>query len=127
MNTAIVGFGSNIEPEENISLALALLKKYHSVLCESEIVLTKPIGYINQPDFHNGAVLIHTQMSFETLKSWLKGIENRLGRRRTSNKNGPRTIDLDIVIWNGTVVDPNITHRTFLKNAILELLPNIDL
>ena len=127
MNTAIVGIGSNIEPEENISLALALLKKYHSVLSESEIVFTKPIGYLNQPDFHNGAVLLHTQMSFETLKSWLKGIENRLGRRRTSNKNGPRTIDLDIVIWNGTVVDPNIKHRTFLKNAILELLPNIDL
>ena len=127
MNTVIISIGSNIQPEENISQALLILREHHTVVNESSISVTKPLGYFNQPDFHNGAVLLHTMMDFETLNSSLKEIENQLGRIRRANKNGPRTIDLDIVIWNGTVVDTDVKKRTFLRNAILELLPDIDL
>ena len=60
-----------------------------------------------------------------TLKSWLKNLEKKLGRVRLENKNGPRTIDLDIIIWNREVVDNEVYEREFLLNSINELLPEL--
>jgi len=53
----------------------------------------------------------------------LKKIEVDMGRIKTSNKQGPREIDLDIIIWNNRVVDNDVYERKFLQNSILELLP----
>ena len=88
----------------------------------SEFIITKPIGIENQPDFTNGAVKILTDLSFSELTSLLKKIEDDLGRDRTAPKYGPRTIDLDIVIWNGKIVDPDYYSRDFLQQLIAELL-----
>ncbi len=57
------------------------------------------------------------------MKTRLREIESGLGRVRTGNKNGPRTIDLDILVWNGEVVDDDVYEREFLKTSIRELLP----
>jgi 2-amino-4-hydroxy-6-hydroxymethyldihydropteridine diphosphokinase len=127
MNQVVVSLGSNIEPRKNIASALDCLKEYHSVLSESKIVRTKPLGYVHQPDFYNRSVLLLTKMEFKELTLWLKEVENQLGRIRIENKFGPRTIDLDIVMWNGAVVDSDIYKRKFLKKAVLELLPDLDL
>jgi len=61
------------------------------------------------------------------LKRRLREIESGLGRVRTANKNGPRTIDLDILVWNGEVVDADVYERGFLRDSIIELLPGITL
>ena len=49
-----------------------------------------------------------------------------MGRIKTSNKQGPRIIDLDIVIWNNKIMDDDVYQRGFLKNSILELIPDFN-
>jgi 2-amino-4-hydroxy-6-hydroxymethyldihydropteridine diphosphokinase len=127
MNRAVVSFGSNINPEFNIHKAKRILAKTHPLISESDVVITKPMGYKDQPDFYNGAVLLDTEMELQTFNSWLKKIEDRLGRIRNGNMNGPRTIDLDIVVWNGSVKDSDIYSRLYLRNSVLQLLPDLSL
>ena len=125
-NTVIIGVGSNIDPEKNIVLARIAIETAHELVKESSFVKTEPLGYKDQDDFTNGAYLVKTTMSQEELNSWLKEIEKKLGRVRTENKNGPRTIDLDILVWNGEVVDPDVGERKFLRDSILELIPGLE-
>ena len=94
---------------------------------------TKPFGYVNQDDFKNGSVLVETPLELEVLKKELKAIEKALGRPRQSCrgrktpaiKSGPRTIDLDITVWNNKVVDQDLYKREFLRSAALELIPGL--
>ena len=123
--TCIVGLGSNIDPEENIRRARELLQKEFRVLGESRFVQTAPVGYTDQADFINGAVHIETDLELEALKARLKDLERQLGRKRSKIKSGPRTIDLDVVIYSGEIIDPDFYKRDFLKNSVLELLPSL--
>jgi 2-amino-4-hydroxy-6-hydroxymethyldihydropteridine diphosphokinase len=117
----IIGIGSNISPEENIQLALELLAEKVIIDRISAMVRTKPIGIADQPDFLNGAVKITTSLSPEELRLLLKQTEDRIGRDRTQSRYGPRTIDLDIVIWNDEIVDPDYYTRDFLQKAVDEI------
>ena len=123
-NTVVIGVGSNIDPEKNIVLSRIAIESEHELIKESSFVKTEPLGYKDQDDFTNGAFLIKTSMGREQLNSWLKDLETKLGRVKTENKNGPRTIDLDILVWNSTVVDPDVAVRGFLRDSINELLPD---
>ena len=124
MNQAVIGVGSNIEPERSVSEAKKILGKEQSMLRCSSWVQTKPIGFLQQPDFLNGAFLVETELELEEFKSYLKDLEKRLGRVKTKNKFGPRVIDLDLLIWNGDVLDSDVYEREFVRNAVLELLPD---
>ena len=121
LNNCIIGIGSNIDAGNNIKKMLDLLGLQVKITGLSEFIITKPIGIENQPDFTNGAVKILTDLSFSELTSLLKKIEDDLGRDRTAPKFGPRTIDLDIVVWNGKIVDPDYYSRDFLQRLIAEL------
>ncbi len=121
MNNCIIGIGSNLEAEINIPEALKLLAMDVEIVQVSQMLKTKPIGIIDQPDFTNGAVRILTDMDFETLSDYLKKLEDRMGRDRTQQKFGPRNIDLDILIWNNEVVDVDYYTRDFLRNSAAEL------
>lgn len=68
-------------------------------------------------------MLIETPLGQEEVVAILKLIEKEQGRVRTANKNGPRTIDLDLIVFNGDVLDDDVYERNFLKQAIEELLP----
>ncbi|MBI3616843.1 MAG: 2-amino-4-hydroxy-6-hydroxymethyldihydropteridine diphosphokinase [Candidatus Omnitrophica bacterium] len=125
MNQAIIAAGSNIEPDKNIARVREILAKNFGVVAETDFVSTKPVGYTQQPDFLNGAVLIRTDLKLEPLRQHLKKIEDTLGRRRTILKFGPRTVDLDIVVWNGKLLAPDFYERDYLKKAVLELMPNL--
>ena len=127
MNTMIIAVGSNIKPEENVRLAREAIAGSMELVAESAWIRTKPIGFTDQPDFLNCAFLVRTGMECEEAKEWLKGVEKRLGRVRTRNRYGPRTIDLDIVVWNGRVIDDDVYLRDFLKGAVQELLPELTL
>ncbi|MBD3288050.1 2-amino-4-hydroxy-6-hydroxymethyldihydropteridine diphosphokinase [candidate division KSB1 bacterium] len=125
MNKAIIALGANIKPAENISQAKVIIARNHKKLAESSIVETQPIGYTQQPNFLNGTMLIETKLSRSELAKWLKQVEKQLGRVRTKNKNGPRTIDLDIVVWNNEIVDNDVYERDFLWNSVREVAPDI--
>jgi len=117
LNSAIISIGSNIDPEQNIAKMLTILEKDCQVQKVSELVRTKPIGIEDQPDFVNGAALVETEFGQEHFKRYLKSVEDALGRDRSLPKFGPRTMDLDIVVWNGEVVDEDFYTRDFLRNA----------
>lgn len=123
-NWVVISLGSNINPELNIMRAKQEIDKICKVFKESHLTNTQPLLYIDQPDFLNGALLVKTELDFVTLKQKLKGIEIKLGRTKGTNRNGPRIIDLDILIYDGTITDHDIFERDFLKESVLELLPD---
>lgn len=79
--------------------------------------------YEKQNDFLNGLFHIQTPYKISEIEKRLKIIEAKLGRKRTKNKNGPRTIDLDIVVFNNQIIDDDVFKRDFLKNLIVDLFP----
>jgi len=122
INTAIIGIGSNIDPEDNISKMLSLLGAKVKILKVSSLIKTRPIGITNQSDFTNGAVNVETKLIKEELKNILKKIEDELGRDRNAPKFGPRTIDLDLIVWNGDIIDEEYYSRDFLRKSVEEIL-----
>ncbi|HEX9879659.1 MAG TPA: 2-amino-4-hydroxy-6-hydroxymethyldihydropteridine diphosphokinase [Candidatus Binatia bacterium] len=127
MNRAVIGIGSNIRPEDNIDEAILRMSRAHRILKKSRFVATPPIGSREQPDFVNGAILIETSMERDALKTWLRNVEAGLGRVRSEDKNAPRTIDLDIVVWSGEIVDEDVYARDFLRRAVQEVCPGLKL
>ena len=126
MNTVIVGVGSNIDAESNVSVARRMLEEKLSVLGESEFVRTKPVGARKQQDFLNGSLLVKTRLGRKRLKALLKGIEAAIGRDIAEDRYGPRKIDLDILVWNGEIVDSDIYEREFLRRSVIELCPELE-
>lgn len=127
MNRAVIGVGSNIDPLENIVRARAEISGQLEILAESKFIETEPIGFADQPNFLNGAFLVETASNRSELSVWLSAVEEKLGRIRTENKYGPRTIDLDILVWNGEIVDNDVYSRKFLKDSIKEVWPGIEI
>jgi 2-amino-4-hydroxy-6-hydroxymethyldihydropteridine diphosphokinase len=127
LNEVVIGVGSNIDPGKNIKIAEQNIGANHKLIKRSSFIETEPIGYKEQDNFLNGAFLIETEMGLSELKSWLKDLEKQLGRTKTENRYGPRTIDLDIIVWNGKVVDDEVYEREFLLDSVRELLQNFSL
>lgn len=123
MNTVVVSVGSNINPLENIETAKTIFSEKFFLIAASSFKETKPIGFKDQDNFRNGAFLVKTDKELDEFNKLLKIIEAEMGRVKTSNKQGPRVIDLDIVIWNNSVVDKDVFERKFLQTSIKELLP----
>ena len=121
----VIGLGSNIDPEANLEQAVLELKSRFKVSKRSQWTRTKPIGIQDQPDFYNGALLMETELEQQNLKKELKQIEDILGRDRSLPKFGPRTIDLDILIWNRKVVDEDYYERDFLRKGVEEIIPDL--
>ncbi len=126
MNTVIVGIGSNIDAEKSVSAAKRMLEEKLNVLGESEFVRTKPIGPREQQDFLNGSLLVRTRLGRRQLKTLLKGVEAALGRDAGEDRYGPRKMDLDILVWNGEIVDPDVYKREFLRRSVIELCPELE-
>ncbi len=122
MNTAAVGLGSNMEPEMHIKKALDIIACDQCLVSTSPLVRTTPLGPIEQADFLNGACLVKTTLGKDDFIRYLKDVEDQLGRDRTAHKWGPRIIDLDLVFWNGTIVDDDYYSREFLRTAIDQLV-----
>lgn len=126
INIAVIGVGSNINASENIPRMLEILGRKVEILKVSQMIQTKPIGIINQPDYTNGAVKIATPLERYALKQVLMGIEDELGRDRTAAKFGPRTMDLDLVVWNGRIIDRDYYTRDFLRRSVQEVISSAD-
>lgn len=105
-NRAFITLGSNIDPAANLQAAVTMLREQVVVVAVSPVYRTAPVGKTDQPAFLNAAVLAETPLSAPGLKSLiLQPIENALGRVRGADKNAPRTIDLDIALFNYDVLD----------------------
>jgi len=125
MNRAVIGIGSNIQPKENIPKAISKIAQLYRILRQSRFVETHPVGDKGQPHFLNGAILIETDMEQDELKEHLRKVERELGRIRGVDRNEPRTIDLDIVVWGEKIVDEDVYEREFLREAVREVCPTL--
>lgn len=122
--TVYLGVGSNIAPEKHLPLAVDLLCEQVRIETISTVWETPPAGLKGQ-NFLNAALAISTQLSATLLKSLvLRPIEIKLGRVRTANKYAPRTIDLDILIYEDRLLDPQIWTQAFLAVPLAELVPD---
>ena len=106
-NVFYISIGSNIKKEKNIKKCARFLKKEFKKISFSRVFETKPVGFQNQENFLNAVARAETKKSIFRVKKGLAQIEKKLKRKRTKIKSGPRTIDLDIIIWNKKTVDKN--------------------
>ncbi|MDM8518576.1 2-amino-4-hydroxy-6-hydroxymethyldihydropteridine diphosphokinase [Anaerolineales bacterium HSG6] len=133
-NRAYLSLGSNIAPETNIVAAVEQLARRSSLLAVSSVWETVPIGVTtSQPNFLNAVVLIQTPLSAEALKyQLLTDIEQTMGRVRHQDKYAPRTIDIDIMLFNQQILTigvrkiPNteIMERAFVAIPLAEVAPD---
>ncbi len=134
MARAFVSIGSNIAPELNVARALRLLAAKTSLRAVSTVYLTEPVGGADQPSYYNCMAMLESDMPpLELKQGVLHGIEDELGRTRQEDRNAPRTIDLDLVLYNDVVLktdslvlpDPEIRSRPFLAGPLYELAPDL--
>jgi len=128
---AVLGIGTNIGDRlkniENVYSSLALLPNTE-IIKKSSVYETEPWGYEQQDRFLNCAVLIKTELSPNALLGACLGIEAALGRVRKF-KNGPRIIDVDILLLENTEISTDeltVPHR-FIKQRDFVLVPLHDL
>lgn len=104
--------------------ALDLLCQQTDVIRVSSAWESPAVGS-DGPDFLNAAVWIETSLSLSDLKQHIfRPIEAQLGRVRTPDKNAPRTIDIDILIYDEKLIEPAVWHQGFLAIPVAELLPD---
>ena len=130
---AVVALGSNLdEPERQVRTAfdeIAALP-HTRLLAKSRLYNTEPVGYRDQPPFVNACALVETSLEPRALLDRLLAIEQRHGRVREI-RNGPRTLDLDIVVYADKVVDepglmiphPRAHERAFVLEPLVEVWP----
>ena len=133
--TAFVGIGSNLgDREAHLRRAIELLSAEEGIeiAAVSEIRETDPVGPVEQGQFLNGAVLVETDLAPRELLARLLDIERRMGRVR-SERFGPRTIDLDLLLYGNEIVDepgltvphPRLHERRFALEPLAELDPSL--
>jgi 2-amino-4-hydroxy-6-hydroxymethyldihydropteridine diphosphokinase len=116
--------GSNIEPEQNILHAINLLSEEVTILQVSSIWQSASVDCC-YPDYLNMAALLTTPLTAEQLKRQiLRPLEARMGRVRTEDKNASRTIDFDIVLFDGELLDPDLWQQVHRAVPVAELFPN---
>ena len=129
---AVIALGSNLDnPRENLGLAISLLREATEVLAVSSYHTTKPVGYIDQPDFINAVCIIESELPAVELMKLLHGIEKVMGRER-SIKWGPRTIDLDLIQYGSLLSNadelqlphPRAHERKFVLEPWQEIEPD---
>ncbi len=133
---AFVGFGSNMDkPSAHILDAAHILNEHDKceVVERSSLYRSAPIGYADQPDFLNAVCEVATFLEPLEFLRLLLEIEDELGRVRTGPANGPRVIDLDLLLYENEVYDsaelilphPRMHERLFVLEPLLEIAPGI--
>jgi 2-amino-4-hydroxy-6-hydroxymethyldihydropteridine diphosphokinase len=132
---AVIALGANMgNPQENIDLAIALLREATDIQAISSMYRTAPVGGPEQPDYINAVVLAESELPATDFLNMLHGIEKTLGRERTIHW-GPRTIDLDLIQYGSILSSsqelllphPRAHERRFVLEPWLEVDPDAHL
>ena len=130
MTLAYVGLGANLgDREAAIRRAAALIGATRL----SSLFETEPWGYEEQPSFLNAVAELETELEPRALLNTLHDVERRLGRERAGPRWGPRTIDLDLLLYGDRVIDepgltvphPRLHEREFALAPLAELAPEL--
>lgn len=136
MGRAYVALGANLGSREaTLRHAVAALdsRDDSSVAGISQLRETEPVGLVRQPRFLNGAVALDTELEPRELLDALLALERDLGRVRTGVRNGPRAIDLDLLLYDGLSLDepgltlphPRLHERRFVLEPLADLDPGL--
>ena len=138
MRTAYIGMGANLpspagSPEATLAAAAARLDSLGRLTARSSLYSTEPVGFADQPRFLNAAAALETYLTpFELLGALLL-IEKDFGRSRANSlANGPRTLDLDILLYGDLVIGgsslniphPRLAERAFVLVPLNEIAPD---
>ena len=135
MTRAYVGLGANLGPREVTLLRAADLLAAADgveVVAVSQLRETDPVGVVEQPPFLNGAIALDTSLSPRAVLELLLEVEEELGRVR-GERWGPRTVDLDLLVYGDERVDedglhvphPRLHERRFALEPLAELDPEL--
>jgi 2-amino-4-hydroxy-6-hydroxymethyldihydropteridine diphosphokinase len=137
MTMAYIALGANLShagrpPESTLAAAATRLARIGCVARNSSLYSTRPVGYIDQPRFVNAVVSLETGLAPRSLLAELLNIEQEFGRDRSSGlRNGPRTLDLDILLMGDLVMaepdleipHPRLAERAFVLVPLHEIAP----
>jgi len=135
---AYVALGANLgDREATIRAAVAALGEASGVdvVAVSSLVDTEPVGVVDQPRFLNGVAAVDTELPPGELLAVLLAVERRFGRVREGvPRNGPRTLDLDLLLYGEvvlhepglTVPHPRLHERTFVLGPLAEVAPGLE-
>ncbi len=127
--TVFLGLGSNIDAEGNLRRCAAMLRESFDDVAFSPVYKTAPRDQEDQPDFLNAVARVETNLTLEKVFARTNSIEEHLGKRLPYPK-GPRTIDIDILLYGNLVSDdsaltlphPRLHERRFVLEPLCELL-----
>jgi len=134
MTRAAVALGSNLEnPDAQVRRGFDEIAALPGteLVAKSRLYRTAPVGYVDQPDFVNACALVETTLAPRALLDALLEVERRHGRVRDI-PNGPRTLDLDIVLYGDRVIDepglriphPRAHERAFVLKPLIDVWPD---
>ena len=136
MTVAYVGLGSNLEdPEAQVRRALdelAGIPDTH-VTARSPLYKSPPLGPADQPDYINGVASLDTGLRPLELLAALRDIERRHGRERDGTRWGPRSLDLDLLLYGDVLMDtpdltlphPGLPERAFVLYPLFDIAPKL--
>lgn len=138
MPRAYIGLGANLgDRERTLRLAVDRLGQREAVevVAVSELRETEPVGVVDQPRFLNGAVAVDTALTPRALLDVLLEVERGLGRVRDGERWGPRTVDLDLLLYGDLSVEepglsvphPHLHERRFALEPLAELDPELEI
>ncbi len=128
-----LGLGANLgDRQGNIAQAIQWMRERLTIEQVSSCYETRPVGYLDQPDFINVACAVTTDLAPQELLRFLKGIEKRMGRQ-TPFRNAPRPIDIDILLYDDLVLEtpeltiphPRMAERAFVLVPLAEIAPQV--
>lgn len=122
MNKGLISIGSNKNRDNNLACCQRVLKKIFPDIIFSNISVTKPYGNHYKYNFINQLAFIRTDKNKEEIISILKSLEISMGRSSSDKEKGIVVIDADLVTWNDTVLKPEDTKRTYIKDLLPGLL-----
>jgi 2-amino-4-hydroxy-6-hydroxymethyldihydropteridine diphosphokinase len=132
-NLVYLSLGSNLgDRQVQLQDALAKLAAVGRVVATSSFYETEPVEFTQQPWFLNCAIALETNKTPEQLMAATLRIEEEMGRRRVQKK-GPRSIDIDILLFDDTIVDskeltiphPAMHQRRFVLEPLAEIAPEL--
>lgn len=133
---AFIGLGSNLsEPRDQLARAIAALRKLPEsrLTALSRFYRSRPMGPADQPDYLNAVAVLDTRLEPEALLDALQAVENEQGRVRGPQRWGPRTLDLDLLLYGSevihtdrlTVPHPGIAERNFVLYPLADIAPEL--
>ena len=131
--TVFLALGANLgDRRANLAQAVRSIRAAATLVQAASLYETKPVGYLDQPDFLNSACQVSTSLPPLGLLHFLKQIEQQIGRQ-SSFRNAPRPIDIDILLYGSLVLEsdqlviphPRMSDRAFVLAPLAEIAPQL--